>query len=332
MEQESSDPRAEEVVYYREAVAEVVDESEETLKTEEEEERRLKRVYEENVDNVITALERRNYFLGYDLPESRDQFLLHKKVLKRYKVELVPYRESWSVDLFAVGHNTVKTEILDMYDIVKSLEDQGRAVAKGPVSYFCGWWGTFLTVVTEFLDMEDQVIFPWIENKADLSGTKLSKSNRTLTRRQLRDLMLEATAQESNLIYIPPSEVVVKMLEVLNELNIVLLTYFNRVKARMPQLVDKNFTEDEYRLSLLPAISNHLRSGEDWNKLAPITVRWMREDQAASWQSEFLTRREKRKFSTWVRLVKRTHWELRDCVVERRTPKTREARQILAGA
>ncbi|KAJ8904721.1 hypothetical protein NDN08_001239 [Rhodosorus marinus] len=332
MEPESSNSIAEEVVYYNEAVVEVVGEAEETLKTEEEEERRLKRVYEENVDKVITELERRNYFLGYDQAQSRDQFLLHKKVLKRYKVELVPYRESWSVDLFAVGHNTVKTEILDMYDIVRSLEDQGREVGKGPVLYFCGWWSTFLSVVTEFLDMEDQVIYPWIENKADLGGTRLSKSNRTSTRRQLRDLMLKAVAQESNLDYIPPSEVVLKMLEVLNELDVVLLTYINHVKAKIPQLVEEKFTEDEYRCDLLPAISSHLHSTEDWNKVAPITIRWMREDQAAFWQSEFLTRRDKRKFSNWRRLVERTHWELRDCVVERRTPKTREARKVLEGS
>lgn len=330
MEQKSSKSRAEEVVNHNEAVAEVMDEADERLKTEEEEERRLKRVYEENVDNVITALERRNYFLGYDRPQSRDQFLLHKKVLKRYKVDLVPYRESWSVDLFAVGHNTVKTEILDMYDIVQSLEDQGREVGKGPVLYFCGWWSTFLAVVGEFLDMEDQVIFPWIEKKADLGGTKLSKSDRTSTRRRVRSLILQALAQESNLNYIPPSEVVVKMLEVLNELDVVLLAYINRVQARIPQLVEDTFTEDEYRRDLLPAISSHLHSTEDWNKIAPITIRWMREDQTASWQSEFLTRREKRRFSSWRRLVERTHWELRDSVVERRTPKTREAREVLS--
>lgn len=281
-------------------------------------EKKLRKNYELNVDPLITGLNIGNYFLGYDKVPEKNKYLVDKKVLLKRKVELAPYGNSWAEDMFAVGHNTVKSEILDMYNIVGALERRGRKVRPKSVHLFYDWWNLFLSVFTVTLDMEEDVIFPWIEKEVDLTGTGMTLRERTETKKHIADLLNIIRVQEAKVGYIPAGEATPKMLTFLNEFVPVVLRYMNKCDQVVAPIVKEKFTEEQYRHELLPFIAKYYREYVDWPEVAPLTTVWMDKKQRGIWKHDFLTAGEKLRFGLWKRELNRTHTEIRDMIVERR--------------
>eukprot|EP00188_Purpureofilum_apyrenoidigerum_P004890 Plantae.Rhodophyta-Purpureofilum_apyrenoidigerum.ctg5884.p1 GENE.Plantae.Rhodophyta-Purpureofilum_apyrenoidigerum.ctg5884~~Plantae.Rhodophyta-Purpureofilum_apyrenoidigerum.ctg5884.p1 ORF type:complete len:373 (+),score=85.94 Plantae.Rhodophyta-Purpureofilum_apyrenoidigerum.ctg5884:92-1210(+) len=281
-------------------------------------ERTLRKTYEENVDGVITDLEKGNYFLGYDKVPDKDEFLADKRVLKKFKVSLGPYGQSWEEDIFTLGHNAIKQEMQDMFHIVRAMEKLGLKIRRADVSLFYQWWRLFLSLFTFIMDMQEDVYMPWIEKRIDLSGTGWTKTERNAMKKKMLELLNVIRTHEAKMSYIPAGEVAPKLISFLNNFNPLVLKYMSRAEQNVAPRIAAACTETEYRKELLPFAYRYLHGYSEWTEIGPLLTSWMDKAQAAHWKKQFLGTSEKLRFAIWCRQASRTHYELRDMIIEHR--------------
>jgi len=294
--------------------------SEEEIEDElyEKEERRLKKIYEENIDGAITEIEKGNFFLGFDKIPEADRYLADKKVMRKFKLNPEPYMESWAKDVFVLQHNTIKTEIRNLYKIVASMEKRGMNLLGETVGQFYEWWAGFVAHFSLLMDVEEEIIFPWIERRADLVTTGLDAEQRTAIRTQIVNVLNTISSQEAKVGYMPPGEIAPKMLLYLNQFCPIVLGYMSRCIYNVVPRLEEAYSMEDCASELLPAIARFYRVNEDWSLVAPLFTTWMDKQQVTYWKRTFLNTKERLGFSLWVRGFRRGHLELQKAIIEER--------------
>eukprot|EP00188_Purpureofilum_apyrenoidigerum_P003434 Plantae.Rhodophyta-Purpureofilum_apyrenoidigerum.ctg35884.p1 GENE.Plantae.Rhodophyta-Purpureofilum_apyrenoidigerum.ctg35884~~Plantae.Rhodophyta-Purpureofilum_apyrenoidigerum.ctg35884.p1 ORF type:complete len:406 (-),score=99.93 Plantae.Rhodophyta-Purpureofilum_apyrenoidigerum.ctg35884:582-1799(-) len=282
------------------------------------EERRLKKIYEENIDGVITEIEKGNFFLGFDKIPEADKYLMDKKVMKKLKLCSEAYMESWAKDVFVLQHNTIKAEMLNMYKIVASMEKRGLSLLKETMEQFYEWWGEFTMYFSFFMDVEEEILFPWIERRVDLSVTGLNFERRALIKSKVINLINEVTSHEAKVCYMPPGEVAPKMLGYMNQLCPMLLSYMTHCISNVVPSVANAYSPEDYHIELLPAIIRFYKVNPEWTSIAPLVTTWMNKQEIVTWKKQFLNTKEKFSFNMWSRGLRRGHFELQAAIIEER--------------
>mmetsp|Transcript_15414 Transcript_15414/g.33184 ORF Transcript_15414/g.33184 Transcript_15414/m.33184 type:complete len:575 (+) Transcript_15414:60-1784(+) len=114
------------------------------------------------------------------------------------------FNESWAVDVFSLPHNATRRELVDLYDILQSMETRKKSLSiPTDVVNFFQWLGVFRTFLLTYFECEEAVIFPWIESRCVLM-TDLSRAMRIGTKTRLRAMLQSIFRLEKELIRAKP--------------------------------------------------------------------------------------------------------------------------------
>jgi len=99
------------------------------------------------------------------------------------------FNVSWVVDVFSLAHNAARRELVDLYDMLESMEKRKRELLiPQDVTLLFQWLRAFRVFLFAYFECEDKVIFPWIESRCILM-TELSRAMRLGAVSRLRALL-----------------------------------------------------------------------------------------------------------------------------------------------
>jgi hypothetical protein len=111
----------------------------------------------------LSPLNMKSDFLTAHAPERKSARL--SSAILDYKrpegLNLVPLGTSWSVDLFARPHNGIRRELIDLYNMVDSLQRRIAEVRSGDLRTFFLWWDVFESYFDAALKANSQLLIPW---------------------------------------------------------------------------------------------------------------------------------------------------------------------------
>ncbi|KAA8490516.1 hypothetical protein FVE85_5041 [Porphyridium purpureum] len=100
------------------------------------------------------------------------------------------WNASWVVDIFALHHNALRREIVDMYDMLASMMRRRKTLRPAvDVAFFYAWFKELSWFLIEYFELEEQVLFPWVESRC-LLMTRLCRAFRLRRKDQIRAMLI----------------------------------------------------------------------------------------------------------------------------------------------
>eukprot|EP00184_Porphyridium_aerugineum_P005992 CAMPEP_0184694860 /NCGR_PEP_ID=MMETSP0313-20130426/2687_1 /TAXON_ID=2792 /ORGANISM="Porphyridium aerugineum, Strain SAG 1380-2" /LENGTH=483 /DNA_ID=CAMNT_0027153219 /DNA_START=487 /DNA_END=1938 /DNA_ORIENTATION=- len=264
------------------------------------------------IDDTIENLTSDNYFLntGDDARGSgmggRAKSMKRSLVLKQPVMIAAPYGKLWSLDVLALYHNAIKKELIDMYSMVENMLKFQMNLGYSDIERFYNWWEVFEGFLVDYFEIEEQVLFPYIETKFQLERTKLSKAERNLIKGRLTQAMNQIDDMEDTFMNRPPGEVLPRFVDFLDAFAPRLLGYFHIENTVIPNALQKYF-EPEDRARIQALVFDFLKTREFGNETLVLQSRWLTENHLKTWKQETLRGTSRVAYPMWRAKLEKVH-------------------------
>lgn len=195
-------------------------------------EKQMQRMAEMGMSDFLTAVQ----------PERKSARL--SSALLDYKrpegLNLVPIGSSWSLDLFARHHNGSRRELIDMYNMIDSMQKRIQEVRNHDLEAFLNWWDVFASYLLVSQEGEEKILIAWLEKLPNIEiPEELQKEERQKISTTIKELC-ESFDQIDNLLKRrAPDESMAKIIKSLVRVEPI-VTYFERVESLLPAVVEKS--------------------------------------------------------------------------------------------
>lgn len=199
-------------------------------------------------------------------------------------LNLVPLGTTWAVDLFVRPHNGVRRELIDLYNIIDSLQRRVQDLRSQDLKLFFVWWKMFEAYLKVTFDLAEKMLIPWALN-GSAAPESLNDSVRTAGSKHL-GLMLEAfQAIREQLPRRPPDESLAKIIKALVHIH-PLFDFIEAVESAMPEIADGNHTEKQGRMMEKKVAKYLVKNGDkDLKSLhLQILARGMTDEIQSAWK------------------------------------------------
>lgn len=225
-------------------------------------------------------------FLTARMPERRSARL--SSALLDYKrpdgLNLVPLGTTWAVDLFVRPHNGVRRELIDLYNIVDSLQRRVQDLRSQDLKLFFVWWKVFAAFLKVTFDLMDTVLVPWaLDGSAAPDG--LSDSVRTAGRESLDSMLQAFKVIHDQLPRRPPDESLAKIIKGLVHVH-PLFDFIEAVETVMPEVADGKHDEKQGRRMEKMAAQHYAKHGDKDLKSVHLQIlaRGMTQEMQSAWK------------------------------------------------
>jgi len=232
------------------------------------------RVGREEVSDVLSQLD--HAVAGH--PELDQRFLydkLHKVAISEPSLVYQVHGRDWSKEIFAVYHNAVRREMMDLYYILGSLNKRQYFLEREEISLFMRWFDLFHWFVVCMLRLDEAVILSWVEaSSAPLEGP-MAQDRRSATRREINEQLEKVATRvdETRIQSVPPGELFSVITQSINEFSRILLRYFSdAVRVVGPAIKESQTPESVHRQSM--EIAKWVRGVERSHEILELLVRW----------------------------------------------------------
>ncbi len=216
--------------------------------------------------------------------------------------------DTWASDVFVLLHNAIRWEIMDVYNIIGSMQRRWTSLRMIDVWDFAEHWEVFEVFVAQYFEIEDQIIFPFMLNVAAQSAElaryhKVVKYNKDRLEGHLLDIGL--TLEKFNTS--SPSEVMPALYEQLIACLPKILDYMNEQEQVLPK-VFRQYCDPEDRTLLNRACANFLIRATNGRHGIAILTRWIEDSMILQmWKNENLSARAKQSHKKWVAVLETEH-------------------------
>jgi hypothetical protein len=161
-------------------------------------------------------------------------------------------KNKWFIDAFALPHNAVRRECIDLYDILMALARcrPDADVSRDDMRDFCAWWAVAEQFFRCYFKMEREVLFPWV----DTAGSKdwelqMALSKMRTMKDGLEDHLAEVNKAWEGIDSLPPGELFGAVYRAVDLFCPRVMNYFSDQEILLPQIV-KGFYRIEDRLEM----------------------------------------------------------------------------------
>lgn len=225
-------------------------------------------------------------FLTARAPERRSARL--SSALLDYKrpdgLNLVPLGTTWSVDIFVRPHNGIRRELIDLYNMIDSMQRRVQELRSADIKRFFRWWEVFASYLRTVFDLSNQVLVPW-----GLKGTErpnaLAESVGTACGEHIEGMFGLFHTILEQMPRRPPDESLAKIIKALTHIHPI-FEYLEAVENTMPEIAEANMTAKEAaRMEKKVAIYVHKNGDADFRHFhLNILGRGMTEEIASAWR------------------------------------------------
>ncbi|KAA8496479.1 hypothetical protein FVE85_0208 [Porphyridium purpureum] len=259
-----------------------------------------------DIDEVLRGMQTNNYFMGTGTAANIGSLMANKYVLKEPVLIPAPYGEKWSMDVFALPHNALKRELLDLYKILGSLQRRMIDLRHSDIDDFYNWWEVFEAFILDYFDMEEKIVFPWIQSRIPLGKTKFSQTQRSILKGRLSKLMHDVDECEYKFSYLPAGEVLPRLLQCMDKFSPRLLEYLGEQERRLPRALDKKFAAAD-KAVLDQKLMDYMMQAKYTNELVTIMTRWLNDAQLKEWKRTNLKGTARLSYTMWKNSLYKNH-------------------------
>lgn len=220
-------------------------------------------------------------------------------------------RDTWPSDVFVLLHNAIRREIMDVYNILASIQRRWTSLQMVDIWDFSEYWEIFEVFVAQYFEIEDQIIFPFMLNVAadspDLSRYhKVVKYNKD----RLEAILLEIGLTLEKFNTTPAGEVMPTLYKQLVDCLPKLLDYMTEQEQVLPPVFSQ-YCDREDRTLLNRASANFLVRATNGRDGIAILTRWIEDSMVLQiWKNENLSPRAKSSHKKWVASLEANHVEI----------------------
>lgn len=214
-------------------------------------------------------------------------------------------KRMWAKDVFALAHNGIRSELSDLSTALQALKAMRTTVTLNEYSDFRQWWGTFSSVVVDYLALEENVLMPWIHRAVENAEKRDHRAAEFLEaskgrRHSLRGAILAISKNFSALLDpLPPALQAKSPSKTKSAVNIVLhidrvisliADYMWEEEMQLSGVVSGNYPEsekDKVLKSMIEFMTSERVSRS--SEFLVLQTRWMTDPKLAKSHTKFIT-------------------------------------------
>lgn len=204
-------------------------------------------------------------------------------------------------DIFALFQNSVKKQLLVAYNTLEGLLRYKFAVSKEEIRVFFQWFDTFTDVVLAFLAVEEDELYPFLEQGGITLPLVISKLERMKFKDELASTIQHMDQQREMFQLLPPGEIVPRINKLVPSLLRSLVDYFDNQSAHLPQIVQSVTFENQKVTALRMRAMKALKARPNYSTYVVFMSHILRGPKLKAWKSEFLTTKDSFRYEQWRR-------------------------------
>lgn len=102
---------------------------------------------------------------------------------------LTPYGTDWALDIFALPQNAIRHEVDNLYTILMAIAQKKQMLTMKDLDRLTLWLTMFRSFVEKYLDLQEMLIYPWIERESKPIVGDLSRQKRGEARNNIFKLL-----------------------------------------------------------------------------------------------------------------------------------------------
>lgn len=223
-------------------------------------------------------------------------------------IQLTPWGTKWSVDVFALIHNAIKSELKDLYSMATILQRHKWVLTQSHVAHFYQWWADFDEFVTAALNIEEDVFYPWLAGREPLRGD-FKGSTRMKAYGKLRNSMKSITEYRARFVpQLPVGERLDGLMELIAGVNHI-PEYYDKVARSLPSFIEICFGKRDVAHITRQMVAK-FRGQNAYDRSIAMLTRWMSDTSQRLWTFSHMGKRDMIKVGSWRRLMAREHFSL----------------------
>lgn len=225
-------------------------------------------------------------FLGQHARERKSARL--SSALLDYKrpegLNLVPLGTSWAVDIFVRPHNGIRRELIDLYNIVDSMQRRIQDLRSQDLRIFFQWFDAFSSLLETVFEVSDQLLIPWAVGDGT-PPTGLGEAARSANKAHIEAMLKEFDIVVAQMGRRPPDESLAKIIKSLKHIHLC-FDYLESVENLMPEVAEASRSEKEgRRMEKKVAAYLHKNGDPDYRRFHLLQVgRGMTNEVASAWK------------------------------------------------
>lgn len=161
-------------------------------------------------------------------------------------LNLVPLGSSWALDVFARLHNGIRRELIDMYNMIDSMQRRIQELRTSDLKLFFDWWDLFSSYVEVSFDAYDKLLIPWIVKKDSLPDS-LNENVRANMTQTVRSLLKNFDNYYSQMPRRPPDETMAKIIKGLVHMHPI-VEYLEKFENEIPVTIESSYRPKDVRM------------------------------------------------------------------------------------
>lgn len=210
-------------------------------------------------------------------------------------------------DILALFQNAVKKQILVAYNTLEGLLRYKFAVGNNEVRKFFDWFDVFCDCTLTFLAIEEEEVFPFLENNGAMLQIEVTKIERMKMKDKLAVQLQTIDKQRSMFRMLPPGEIVPRITTLVPVFLRVVLDYYEVQAGKLPRaIVDANI-EMAKAISLRSRVMRALKTRPNYGMHIIFMSHWLTGIKLKGWKNDFLSLIEALKYEQWSRNFAHTY-------------------------
>lgn len=194
---------------------------------------------------------------------------------------------------------------------------------------FFDWFDTFEDVLLALLNIEEDLVYPFLQRNGVKLTDGLSADDRSARCALIYAGIQKITEKRDLFRYLPAGESVPRMNTLVNSVLEKIVEYYDLQCAKLPKLIFEADIDGDTEILLRVKFIGALRAKPNFSTTIPFLAHWLTERQLKSWKTNFLGTVGALRFDQWAKKFDVSHQAIPEKIYEnlsvrRENPETEE--------
>lgn len=204
-------------------------------------------------------------------------------------------------DIYALFQNAIKKQLLVAYNTLEGLLRYKYAVSNAEVRRFFDWFDTFSDSVLAFLAVEEDELFPFLEQNGLTLPLALSKIERMKLKDAMASSLSDIDTQRQRFRLLPPGEIVPRITKLIPAFLRHLVDYYEVQSLHLPGVLSAAEIDASRVNGLRSRVMRALKARPSYGTYVVFMSHWLRGTNLKVWKSEFLGALGSFRYEQWLR-------------------------------
>lgn len=204
-------------------------------------------------------------------------------------------------DVFALFQNAIKKQVLVAYNTLEGMIRYKFAMGHAEVRRFFDWFDTFCDSALTFLAVEEEELYPFLENCGAILPIEVTKMERMKMKDKLAVQLQTIDKQRGMFRMLPPGEVVPRITTVLPVFLRSIIDYYDLQAAKLPRVIVELNIEMAKAITLRSRVMRALKTRPNYGMHVIFMSHWLTGTKLRGWKGDFLGPLGTLKYEQWSR-------------------------------